>query len=101
MVEKADWDGSSLESLIGKTFIGKDKKVLAYNRKTDELEETKLSFYNALKLRVNGFVKVDDRQYENWSGKLPFYIYTCKVKGEKVFLLDYPHGFSSRLVCRL
>ncbi|MCL4398578.1 hypothetical protein M1137_02185 [Candidatus Parvarchaeota archaeon] len=100
MVEEVSWYNNGLDSLLGKTSK-KGLKVQAYNRKTDLTEEVALDYLKLLKLKLNGFVKVDDRKYEGWSGSIPFYIYTCKSNGKKIFMLDYPHGYNERLDCKL
>jgi hypothetical protein len=99
MVRKVFRADSKLDSIVGKTSSS-GGNVIAYNRKTEQFEQINLELYNSIKLKLNGFVKVDERQYDGWSKKLPFYLYNCKVGGKQVYLLDYPHG-NDRLDCAL
>ncbi|MCL4362666.1 MAG: hypothetical protein OH338_02870 [Candidatus Parvarchaeota archaeon] len=100
MVKGRDLYDNGLETLLDKTSKN-GLKVQAYNRKTQKIEDISLSYLSALKLKLNGFVKIGERQYEGWSGAIPFYIYTCKSNGKKIFMLDYPHGYEGRLDCKL
>lgn len=88
------------EELLDKTYK-KGLKLLAYNRKTEKLETFSLNYSDALKLKFKGFVKIDERQYKDWSSPIPFYVYTCKLNGKKTFMADYPHGYEGRLDCKL
>lgn len=99
-MEKIDRYNNGLDTLLDKSFK-KGFKVRAYNRKTQEIEDISLTYSGALKLRLKGFAKIGERQYEGWSGTIPFYVYTCKSNGKKVFMLDYPHGYEGRLDCIL
>ncbi len=102
MVAIIEWHDSNLESLIIKESKKTNSdKFLVYNRKTEEMENVNLSVYQRIKLKINSSVKVDERQYKGWTGKLPFYVYSCKVSGKKVYFIDYPHGYSGRLDCKL
>lgn len=100
MVERVSWYNNGIETLLDKT--SKDGPIVqAYNRKTEKLETLSLDYLRAFRLKLKGFVKIDERQYEGWSGAIPFYLYTCKLEGKKIFMLDYPHGHVGRLDCRL
>lgn len=101
MVQKAVWYNHNLDSLLNKTYkLGHNVK--AYNKVTGEIEEIKLNYLKALKLAFTGIVEVGERRYNGWSGSIPFYIYSCRAKdGNKVFMLDYPHGYGNSLDCKL
>ncbi|EFD92868.1 MAG: hypothetical protein BJBARM5_0373 [Candidatus Parvarchaeum acidophilus ARMAN-5] len=99
MVFKAERYDSGLELIVNDL---KDKKEpLAYNVYTNEFEKLNLTIRQRFILNSKGLVKVDKRQYPGWSGSIDFYAYTCKVNGEKVTLLDYPHGYDERLSCKI
>ncbi|MGC8533379.1 MAG: hypothetical protein ACP5MV_01980 [Candidatus Parvarchaeum sp.] len=100
MVKEIKQYTDSIESLLDKTSK-KGLEVQVYNRKTEKIEDIHLDYLSALKLRLKGFAKIDERQYEGWSGTIPFYVYTCKSNGKKIFMLDYPHGYEGRLDCKL
>ena len=100
MVEKTSEQRSGLDSLLDKTSK-KGLKVQAYNRVTEKVEEVTLDYLHSLRLKLSGSTEIGERRYEGWLGSIPFYIYTCKSKGKKIFMLDYPHGFEERLDCEL
>ena len=50
----------------------------------------KITLFQQLILKINGYVFVFFARKEGWSGKLPFYIVKCDEHG---YFLDYPHGF--------
>lgn len=100
MVEAISYYNTGLETLLDKTSKN-GLKVQAYNRKTQKIEDIHLSYLSSLKLKLKGFAKIGERQYEGWSGPIPFYIYTCKLNGKKIFMADYPHGYEGRLDCKL
>ena len=100
MVEKVNWYDNGLETLLDKTYKN-GLKVQAYNRKIENLETLSLSYLTAFKLKLRGFAKIGERQYEGWSGPIPFYVYTFKLNGKKIFMTDYPHGYNDRLDCKL
>ncbi len=100
MVKEIELYKDGLETLLDKTSKN-GLKVRVYNRKTQEVEDISLSYLNSLKLKLKGFAKIGERQYEGWSGAIPFYVYTCKSNGKKIFMLDYPHGYEGRLDCKL
>ena len=39
---------------------------------------------------------VEHRKYIGWKDYLPFYVFECPQHGSVV---DYPHGYSKRLMC--
>ena len=49
-----------------------------------------------LKLRLGFPVYLGHRRMPGWTGKLPFYAFTCEKHGVKV---NYPSGFRKRLIC--
>ncbi|MCL4397354.1 hypothetical protein M1494_03360 [Candidatus Parvarchaeota archaeon] len=100
MVEAVSWYNNGLETLLDKTSKN-GLKVQAYNRKTKTVEDISLDYMSSLKLRLKGFVKIGERQYEGWKGPIPFYVYTCKLNGKKIFMMDYPHGYNEGLDCKL
>jgi hypothetical protein len=100
MVKEVAWYDDGLETLLDKTYK-RGCKVQAYNRKTEKLETISLGYLSALKLKLRGFTKIGERQYEGWSGLIPFYVYTYKLEGKKIFMTDYPHGYEGRLDCKL
>lgn len=100
MVERIRLYKSNLERLIGLSGR-KSGTVTAYNRVTEQMEEVHLGIYQSMKLKISGFVKVDERRYDGWSGKLPFYVYSCRSNKEKVFLLGYPEGYTETLRCSI
>jgi hypothetical protein len=96
MVKKGEWCNGALENLLSQTYR-EGLKVHAYHPGTNKIYEIELSSYlDALKLKLRGFVKPDERQYEGWSNSVPLYLYTDKIKtsaGKKraVFIIAEPY----------
>lgn len=57
-----------------------------------------MSLMQRLRIQLNGYIYVGDRQKEGWSGSLPFYKFKCPVHG---WVENYPHGYDQRLECPL
>ena len=55
-----------------------------------------LSFFDRLKLRIQGSLFLDDLPLEGWSQETPVYLFKCKHHG---YELSYPSGYFMGLPC--
>ena len=55
-----------------------------------------MNLWQRLRLWLNGYVYVGDRQRASWKGPLPFYAFKCPIHG---VVEDYPHGYAQCLEC--
>jgi len=55
-----------------------------------------LSWIQKLKLKISGRVYIEHQKRPRWNNPLPFYAFRCPEHG---IVIDYPHGFNSRLDC--
>ena len=58
--------------------------------------DPRISLLNRLKLRLSGYVYVEDRIELGWREPLPFYLFKCPVHG---YVESYQHGYDKKLVC--
>ena len=58
--------------------------------------DPRISLLNRLKLRLTGYVYVEDRIKPGWTEPLPFYLIKCPVHG---YVESYPHGYEKKIVC--
>jgi transcription initiation factor IIE alpha subunit len=58
--------------------------------------DPRISLLNRLKLRLRGYVHVEDRIEIGWRKPLPFYLFKCPVHG---YVESYQHGYNNKLVC--
>lgn len=56
----------------------------------------KIGLINRLRIRIFGWVYIEHRRKEWWSGGLPYYMARCKKHG---FFEDTPHGYADYLMC--
>ena len=57
-----------------------------------------MSFIERLRLKLKKPVKIGDYELNRWTGKLPFYLFKCIEHG---YVISYPSGYSTHLVCPL
>ena len=60
------------------------------------MEGRKLSFWQKLVLKVNGYVFLRWEKREGWSSSLPIYLVKCEKHG---YFEDYPHGYGGYFIC--
>ena len=58
--------------------------------------DPRIGLLNRLKLRLSGYVYVEERIEPGWREPLPFYLFICPVHG---YVESYQHGYDKKLVC--
>ncbi len=58
--------------------------------------DKRIGLINQLKLRLSGYIYIEDRIEPDWKKPLPFYIFNCPLHG---YVESYPHGYEKKLVC--
>ncbi len=102
MTESEDVEGKYFEDLeeilkAENTKKRETKDRYGYNAYTHSFEKLELTPKQKLVLALTGKVKLEDREYSGWTGKLPFYAYKCKTDIGNVLLINYPRHYSETL----
>lgn len=58
--------------------------------------DQRISLLDRLKLRLSGYVYVEDRVKLGWKEPLPYYLFKCPVHG---YVKSYQHGYDKKLIC--
>jgi hypothetical protein len=63
---------------------------------TQEHLKTRLSLWQRIALKINGYVFLRYEKREGWTDYLPFYLVKCDKHG---YFEDYPHGHHEYFIC--
>ena len=75
----------------------KDKEIEINKVWTKEHLKTRLSLWQRVILKVNGYVFLRYEKREGWTDCLPIYLVKCNKHG---YFEDYPHGFFEYFWCQ-
>jgi len=74
----------------------KDKEIEINKVWTKEHLKTRLSLWQRIVLRINGYVFLRKEEREGWTDYLPIYLVKCDKHG---YFEDYPHGHREYFIC--
>jgi hypothetical protein len=58
--------------------------------------DPRIGLIDRLKLRLRGYVYLEDRIKPDWRTPLPFYLFRCPIHG---YVEGYPRGYDDTLIC--
>ncbi len=58
--------------------------------------DPRISLIDKLKLKLRGYLYLEDRLQPDWKGPLQIYLFKCPIHGH---VESYPHGHDKKLVC--